>query len=99
MARPRGIWSDKPWREAIRKAVAKRDKDGGKALELMAERVVRSALESEAGWMEAVQEVANRLDGKAHQSTDVTISDERMVVNASTPAETAEEWEQKHRPH
>ena len=96
MARPRGIWSDKPWREAIRKAVAKRTKDGGKALERIAEIAVANALE---GKMDAIIEIGNRLDGKAHQSTDIVISDERMVVNAPQPEQDADEWANKNRPH
>ena len=37
--------------------------------------------------------------GKPNQHGTLTVTDDRMVVSASTPAETAEEWEQKNRPH
>ncbi len=47
----------------------------------------------------AANTLLNRGFGMPTQTQDVTISDERMVVNAPTPEESAEEWEQKHRPH
>ncbi len=96
MARPGRPLSDKPWKEAIRLAVNRKGADGRAILIRLAESLTQKALD---GDVSALRELGDRLDGKAHQSMDVAVSDERMVVNASTPAETAEEWEQKHRPH
>lgn len=52
---------DKPWRQAIDMAL--RDKDG-MALRRIANRLVAAA---EAGDMQAISEIANRLDGKPVQ--------------------------------
>lgn len=57
----------KPWRDALQRAVYRRvgkGKDDPKALEKIADAVVDAAL---AGEMEAVKEIANRLDGKPVQ--------------------------------
>src|SRR5262249_39841872 len=71
MARPRGIWSDKAWRDAIRKAVNKRDKDGSKALERLANKLVRLG---EDGDVSALKEIGDRLDGKATQAIEANVN-------------------------
>lgn len=68
MARPRGVWSDKQFRDAVRKAVMERGADGKQKLEKIAVGLVDAAVEC-ASW--AVVEVANRLDGRPAQ--DITI--------------------------
>ena len=59
---PTGGRKDKPWRDAIKIAINDGD---GLALRRIAEKVVALA---EAGDMMAVQEIANRLDGKVPQA-------------------------------
>ena len=71
MARPRGIWSDKAWRDAIRKAVNQRDKDGSKALERLANTLVRLG---EDGDVSALKEIGDRLDGKAAQAIEANVN-------------------------
>lgn len=96
MGRPKGSLNDKPWKDALRKAVARRTEDGGRMLDRLAETLVACATAGES-W--AFAELGNRLDGKAHQSADVTVRDERMVVNAPPPEKDAAEWAGKHGPH
>ena len=92
-----GSWNEKPFKDALRRAVHVIDKETKrKKIELLAEQLLRNAL---AGDTAAIKEAADRLDGKAHQSNDITISDERMVVNAPQPEKDADEWAQKNRPH
>ena len=56
---------EKPWRDALNVAL----KDGdGQALRRIAEKVVARA---EAGEMDAITEIGNRLDGKPKQSMDL----------------------------
>jgi hypothetical protein len=71
MARPRGIWADKAWRDAIRKAVNQRDKDGSKALERLANKLVRLG---EDGDVSALKEIGDRLDGKATQAIEANVN-------------------------
>ena len=69
MARPKGMWSDKAFRDALRIAVNRRLGPGGeKKLAAMADKLVDEAL---AGDVRAIREVADRLDGRPHQSVDV----------------------------
>ncbi len=65
MGKPRGAWSDKAWRDAIRLAVNKRDKKGGKRLAQLADVLVTSGLE---GDVSALKEIGDRLDGKPSQA-------------------------------
>ena len=97
MARPRGTWSDKEWRDAIRKAVHGIDKDTGeKKIRLLAERLVYSAL---GGDTAALREIGDRLDGKPHQTQDTTVTNIRYVIDAPEPAATAEDWAAENKPH
>lgn len=62
----------KAWADALRKALAQYEADGipqGQALSKIAERVVIQAL---AGEKDAIQEIGNRLDGKAAQSVEMS---------------------------
>jgi hypothetical protein len=88
--RPRGAWSDKQWRDAIRHAVNEKEKHTGeKRLRLLALRLIENAM---GGDTAALKEVGDRLDGKAAQTLDVAVTDERTVIRAPEPAQTAEEW-------
>ena len=63
---------------------------------LAARRLVAAAV---AGDIQAAKEMGDRLDGRAHQSIDMAVSDERMVVNAPTPEESADDWAARNKPH
>lgn len=93
MARPQGAWTDKPWRDAVRKAVSERydsdelDRHGRpkrrQALFLMARKLVAAGM---AGDISAIKEAADRLDGKATQGVtlDVAVAIthiERIIVD------------------
>jgi len=65
------------WRDALQRALDRYMTEGikaGSALNAIADKVVELAL---AGEKEFVQEIANRLDGKAHQSVALQIEDLR----------------------
>lgn len=77
MARPRGVWSDKEFREAVRKAVHETDEGGVKKLRKIAVSLVDAAAGG-APW--AVAEVANRLDGRPAQDVHI---DQRVTHDLS----------------
>src|SRR5260370_915271 len=64
MGRPKGSLNDKPWKEAIRRAVNKRAVDGGKAIDGRAMAAWQKAHEGEVA---ALREIGDRLEGKASQ--------------------------------
>ena len=95
MGRPKGAENrDKPWRNALRKAVHElRAADGDdnankvKALQLLADRLVTKGLE---GDIAAIKEIGDRLDGKAVQGValDVAVTVtaiERTIVDPVEP--------------
>lgn len=65
--RPKGAWSDKAWRDAIRVAVnrAADDKKAGKKLAQLADALVKAGCE---GDVPALKEIGDRLDGKVPQA-------------------------------
>jgi hypothetical protein len=69
--RPKGAWSEKRFREALQAAVTEEGAGGQKRLRNIAEQLVRAA---EGGDIQAIKEVADRLDGKPNQSHDVEVS-------------------------
>jgi hypothetical protein len=83
LGRPKGSLNDKPWKEAIRKAVAARALDGGKAIDKLARSLVAQGLE---GNISALTEIGNRLDGKASQPIehsghlDVAMTLDRVIT-------------------
>ena len=86
----------KPWQDAIEKAAREQGEKGEKLLMLAARRLVAAAV---AGDIQAAKEMGDRLDGRAHQSIDMAVSDERMGVNAPTPEESADDWAARNKPH
>lgn len=69
------------WRGALTRALAQFKADGvpqGEALNRIAERVVRRALE---GDKDCVAEIANRLDGKAVQGVAVSQSEPLTIIH------------------
>lgn len=71
MARPRGTWADKRFKAALELAVNEETAEGHKKLRVIAEKLVSKAMEGE-GW--AIEQVANRLDGKPAQDINVDAS-------------------------
>jgi hypothetical protein len=80
---PTGRARSKPFAEALKRAIAQND---AKKLRAIAEKLLEKAAEGE-GW--AIRELADRLDGKAHQSISgpeggaVLAVIERRIVNDS----------------
>jgi uncharacterized protein YutE (UPF0331/DUF86 family) len=79
------------WANALERALRlyeskKRKISRGQALERIANTVIEEALD---GGMWAVQEIGNRMDGKAAQSLDITGSIEHKHANELTDAELA----------
>jgi hypothetical protein len=58
-------------------------------LRLLASKLIDRGLE---GDVTAIREIADRLDGKPAQTVDLAVTDERTVIRAPEPAQTAEEW-------
>lgn len=85
---PSGPFADKLWREALRRAVLKRV-EGQQRLDLIAEKVVIAAMDGDD---KAYKEIGDRLDGKATQQTDVTVTDSRLVARLPEKATSDEEW-------
>lgn len=92
-----GRKSDKAWRDALRRALARHGGaegvDGG--LNAVADAVVALAAQ---GDLAAVKEIGDRLDGKPHQSLEVENTTTRYVINARAEKPTREEWARQHAP-
>jgi hypothetical protein len=74
---PGGAWKDKPFRDALRLELAAVG-DDAKALRTIARSLIAAASE---GKMDAIREVADRLDGKPAQETTVTVEDKRDATD------------------
>ena len=70
LGRPIGSTKEKAFAEALRVAVNRPGNGGVKRLHLIADRLVTEAIAGE-GW--AIQQVADRLDGKPAQEATMTI--------------------------
>lgn len=68
MARPRGTWTDKRFRDALNIAVSEDTPEGIKKLRAMAVKLADAAAN---GDLHAIEMVANRLDGKPAQDINV----------------------------
>lgn len=88
----------KPWEDALRVAALREDEISPGQLKTklaqMAEKTVEMALGGDLG---AIQEVANRLDGKAKETKDVTI-EHRSVLRVPAKATDTESWQADHAP-
>ena len=60
---------EKIWRDALRRALARREEDDPQALEKLADTLVSMAAD---GDIQALRELADRLDGKPKQQTEIT---------------------------
>jgi len=70
MGRPKGAWSDKAWRDALRVAVNRAHDGGGRKLQALADKLVESAL---TGDVRAMREIGDRLDGRPAQTVEATL--------------------------
>ena len=69
----------KPWADAIRRAIARHDSslaDDKKFLNVLADQLIKDCLNGEKA---AIDELTNRLDGKAPQSVTVGGDDENPI--------------------
>jgi hypothetical protein len=71
---------DKPWTEALRMTVFREDATGRRRLMAIAEQCAAAA---EAGDMQAIKEIGDRLDGKPAQTIDANINDKREPTDWS----------------
>ena len=80
------------WRQAVVRALKTYEDDQvkrGQALYHIARGLVKKAL---AGEMDAVQEIANRLDGRPLQNIESRIDARFMVSPHSAPVSETEQW-------
>ena len=91
MATHRGQQRDKPFRDALRMEIAAAGED------LRALRKVAAALigKAESGDVNAIREVADRLDGKPAQSVELTGEIEHYVARVPNVAKTPLEWQKQ----
>lgn len=78
VGRPPGSYKEKAFTDALRLAVNRSDEEGKKKLHRIADKLVSCALEGES-W--AIQQVADRLDGKPAQESMVTVDDKRDATD------------------
>jgi len=91
-----GPKQEKPWRDALLKAVCKRsERDGPQYLERVADAVVKAAV---TGDMQAAKEIGDRLDGKPRQEIEATVDATTYVVEVPMEAPTADTWQKQHQP-
>lgn len=81
-----GRKGEKHWADAVRIAVNAKDGEGRRKLRAIAEKTVEMALD---GDMAAIKEIGDRLDGKAHQSTDNTTT---LDITVTHEKEAADEF-------
>lgn len=91
-----GPKQEKPWRDALLKAVSKRaEKDGPQFLERIADAVVKAAA---AGDMQAAKEIGDRMDGKPRQEIEATVETSHYVIETPAQAKDSESWAKQHAP-
>lgn len=71
-------YKNKPWADALRRAMARFEGGKENALNLIADQTVKLAVSGEQ-W--AIKEVGDRTDGKAAQSVTVAGDDEKPMVH------------------
>lgn len=86
---PKGRAAEKPFADALRIEIKAAGEDHQKLRS-----IARALLEkAESGDMQAINCLADRLDGKPHQALDVTTDTPHYVIHAPEPCKTVEEWE------
>lgn len=87
---------DKPWADALRVVVSRDDDKGRKLLMKIAEACASAAA---SGDMQAVKEIGDRLDGRAHQTIEASGEIEhRFVARIPTKAVDPSEWQKQNDP-
>jgi hypothetical protein len=86
---PRGRAAEKPFADALRMEI-KAAGDDHQKLRAIAKRLLEKA---EEGDMQAINCLADRLDGKPQQAVEVSGDVLRYVVRMPEPCRTIEEWE------
>lgn len=81
---------NKPWSEAIRKALLAED---GKKLRAIAEKIVALAME---GDMQAIKELGDRVEGKSIQAIEQKTEMTATVAVTSRPKLSKDEWLELH---
>jgi hypothetical protein len=89
MANPRGQQRDKPYRDALRMELAAAGEDQ-RELRAIARAHIRAAA---GGDMSAIKELADRLDGKPVQATEITGDVQSYIVRMPSPISTLQEWD------
>lgn len=95
---PGGRSKEKAFADAVRLAVHRVDEsdpEKRKKLILLAERLVELALAGE-GW--AMQQIADRLDGKPAQEATVDITTTKYVARVPEKAKSSKAWQEQHSP-
>lgn len=85
---------DKPFVDALRMEIAEAGSNH-KRLRAIARKLLEKA---EEGDMQAIAQVADRLDGKPAQESTIDITEHRYVARIPEKAKTATEWQQQHSP-
>lgn len=93
---PGGRPRDKAFADAVRVAVNREDKDGRKKLNQLAEKLIEFALAGE-GW--AMQQIADRLDGKPAQEATVDITTTKYVARIPEKAKSSKVWQEQYSPN
>ncbi len=93
--RPSGSWNEKAFKDALRVAVLRKDKGNTTRLMRLADTLVANGLSGDTA---AIREIADRLDGKPHQTSDTTVTNIRYVIDASEPAKDPDTWTAEHKP-
>ena len=86
---PKGRAVEKPFADALRMEIKAAGADH-QQLRAIARKLLDKA---EAGDMQAINCLADRLDGKPFQAVELSDETPRYVIHAPLPCKTAEEWE------
>ena len=86
---PQGRAVEKPFADALRLEIKEAGADH-QQLRTIARKLLDKA---EAGDMQAINCLADRLDGKPPQAVELSDETPRYVIHAPLPCRTAEEWE------
>ncbi|HEX9325668.1 MAG TPA: hypothetical protein VF915_04075, partial [Reyranella sp.] len=93
--RPKGIWGQKAWRDAIIRAAKRRDPVSGRRyLEMAADALVRQATN---GDNVALRELGDRLDGRVHGNAGDGQARVSFVVHMPAPM-APDEWQRMAQP-
>ena len=97
MARPKGAENkDKPFREALRVEIAAaQDENDFRSLRKIARGLLTAASE---GKIDAIREIADRMDGKPAQESIVDVTTTKYVARIPAKAKATETWQQQHSP-